>query len=40
MIIDREEMACEEAELGQEEYSERFQAQQNLQQQVRVFCGS
>ncbi|XP_076896537.1 uncharacterized protein LOC143549529 [Bidens hawaiensis] len=32
-FVAKEEMACEEAELGPEEYSERFQAQQNLQQQ-------
>ncbi|GKD95778.1 hypothetical protein Tco_1379675 [Tanacetum coccineum] len=30
---DREEMACEEAELGPEEYSERLQMQWNLHQQ-------
>ncbi|XP_076926178.1 uncharacterized protein LOC143589231 [Bidens hawaiensis] len=32
-FVAKEEMACEEAELGPEEYSEKFQAQQNLQQQ-------
>lgn len=34
----REEMVCEEAELGPEEYSERLQMQQNLHQQVDWIC--
>lgn len=31
---DREEMACDEAELGPEEFAERILGQQKLQEQV------
>lgn len=31
---DREEMACDEAELGPEEFAERIHMQHNLQEQV------
>ncbi|KAK1425989.1 hypothetical protein QVD17_14656 [Tagetes erecta] len=39
-FVAKEEMACEEAELGPDEYSERLQMQRSLHQQVRYMARS
>ena len=36
MQIEREEMACEEAELGPEKFAERMHMQHKLQEQVKI----